>query len=140
MIELVADRLVLVDSGRALPYDGSVEDYTDFVLGRGAEAKRAEAGGKSDRKADRRAAAEMRERYKTLQADVKKAEKQLADLTAERSRIDLAMFDPSKAGPQEQGRTMTELMQRRAKVETAIESAELTWMQASEALDSLDAA
>jgi len=137
MIELVADRLVLVDSGQAQPYDGSLEDYTDFVLGRGASAPGRESAGKSDRKADRRAAAQARERYKALQADVKKAEKTLADLTAARSRIDKAMFDPSSAGPEEKGCTMSELMQRRARLENAIEAAEASWMAASEALDEL---
>jgi ATP-binding cassette subfamily F protein 3 len=34
MVELTADRLVLVDDGAATPYDGSMEDYIDFVLGR----------------------------------------------------------------------------------------------------------
>ncbi|MCW2406717.1 ATP-binding cassette subfamily F protein 3 [Sphingobium sp. B1D7B] len=140
MIELVADRLVLVDSGLAQPFDGSLEDYTDFVLGRGASAPAKESGSKNDRKADRRANAQARERYKALQAAVKKTEKALADLTAERSRIDLALFDPAKAGPQEKDRTMSELMQRRAKLDGAIEQAEQSWMEASEALDSLDAA
>ncbi|MCW2367135.1 ATP-binding cassette subfamily F protein 3 [Sphingobium sp. B7D2B] len=140
MIELVADRLVLVDSGLAQPFDGSLEDYTDFVLGRGASASAKESGSKNDRKADRRANAQARERYKALQAAVKKTEKALADLTAERSRIDLALFDPAKAGPQEKDRTMSELMQRRAKLDGAIEQAEQSWMEASEALDSLDAA
>jgi len=140
MIGLVADRLVLVDGGHAQPYDGSLEDYTDFVLGRGASAGAREGAGKSDRKADRRAAAQARERYKTLQADVKKAEKTLADLTATRSRIDRAMFDPASAGPEEKDRTMSELMQRRAKLEDAIETAEQNWMAASEALEQLDPA
>jgi len=139
MIELVADRLVLVDDGQAQPYDGSLEDYTDFVLGRGGSATPREGGGKIDRKADRRAAAEARERYKALQAAVKKTEKILADLTATRSRIDRAMFDPASAGPQEAGRTMTELMTRRAQLASAIEEAEQNWMEASEALESIDA-
>jgi ATP-binding cassette subfamily F protein 3 len=137
MIELVADRLVLVDGGQAQPYDGSLEDYTDFVLGRGASAPGREGAGKGDRKADRRAAAQARERYKALQADVKKTEKILADLTATRSRIDKAMFDPAAAGPEEKGCTMSELMQRRARLEDAIEAAEASWMAASEALEQL---
>ena len=124
MIELVADRLVLVDDGQAQPYDGSLEDYTDFVLGRGANAPGRDAAGKTDRKADRRAAAQARERYKTLQADVKKAEKTLADLTAARSRIDKALFDPAAAGPEEKGCTVSDLMQRRARLADAIEAAE----------------
>jgi ATP-binding cassette subfamily F protein 3 len=136
MIELVADRLVLVDGGRAQPYDGSVTDYTDFVLGRGESAGTGAGNGtKSDRKADRRSAAEARERYKALQADVKKAEKQIAELSAERSRIDLALFDPAAAGPQEKGRTMTDLMQRRASIESRLGTAEAVWMEASEALE-----
>jgi ATP-binding cassette, subfamily F, member 3 len=34
MLELVADRLVLVDSGAAKEFSGSLDDYTDFILGR----------------------------------------------------------------------------------------------------------
>ncbi|HTH29634.1 MAG TPA: ABC-F family ATP-binding cassette domain-containing protein [Sphingobium sp.] len=139
MIELVADRLVLVDSGRAQEYAGSLEDYTDFVLGKGASAARPEGGSKSDRKADKRAAAEARERYKALQAEVKRTEKRLADLTATRTRIDAALFDPASAGPQEKDRTVTELMKRRAELEDAIEAAELSWVEANEALELIEA-
>jgi len=138
MIELAADRLVLVDSGQAKEFAGSLEDYTDFVLGRGASASQVEGAKKTDRKADRRANAEARERYKTLQTDVKKSEKLLADLTAQRSDIDRALFDPASAGPKEKGKTMTELMVRRADLEQKIEEAEMLWMQASEALDALE--
>jgi ATP-binding cassette subfamily F protein 3 len=113
-----------------------VTDYTDFVLGRGESAGTGAGNGtKSDRKADRRSAAEARERYKALQADLKKAEKQIAELSAERSRIDLALFDPAAAGPQEKGRTMTDLMQRRASIESRLGTAEAVWMEASEALE-----
>ncbi|WP_235890461.1 ABC-F family ATP-binding cassette domain-containing protein [Sandaracinobacter neustonicus] len=34
MLELAADRLVLVDSGTATEFSGSLDDYTDFILGR----------------------------------------------------------------------------------------------------------
>ena len=34
MVELTADRLVLVDDGGASEYAGSIDDYIDFVLGR----------------------------------------------------------------------------------------------------------
>ncbi|GLT01303.1 glycosyl transferase family 1 [Sphingobium jiangsuense] len=139
MIELAADRLVLVDGGQAKEFAGSLEDYTDFVLGRGAAAPQSDMARKTDRKADRRANAEARERYKTLQADVKKSEKLLAELTSQRSDIDRALFDPAAAGPKEKGRTMTELMVRRADIEQKIEEAEMLWMEASEALDALEA-
>ena len=34
MLELVADRLVLVDGGTAKDFTGSIDDYTDLILGR----------------------------------------------------------------------------------------------------------
>src|SRR3546814_931808 len=37
MLELTADRLVLVDDGTAQEFSGSLEDYTAFVLGRSEE-------------------------------------------------------------------------------------------------------
>ena len=47
MVELTADRLVLVDDGRAEDYGGSIDDYIDLVLGR--NQPRAENKGKSAR-------------------------------------------------------------------------------------------
>ncbi len=43
MVELTADRLVLVDNGTAKEYSGSMEDYIDFVLGTGQPKKDGEA-------------------------------------------------------------------------------------------------
>ena len=58
MVEATADRLVLVDRGTAKEFAGSLDDYTDFILGRG---KGGEASGKpmskADRKGDKRKAA-----------------------------------------------------------------------------------
>jgi ATP-binding cassette subfamily F protein 3 len=133
MIELVADRLVLVDGGTAREFSGSVDDYTDLVLGRSGST--GGEGSKGDRKADKRAAAEARERAKALRDAVSKAEKAMAALTSERSRIDRAMFDPASAGPEEAGQTMSELMRRRADVEARLEAAEAAWVEASETLE-----
>ncbi|PZU59522.1 MAG: glycosyl transferase family 1 [Sphingobium sp.] len=138
MIELVADRLVLVDGGTAEEFRGSLEDYTDLILRKGGESNGIGSGGdapKVDRKEARRAAAEAREKSKTLRLAVHSAEKEMEKLTAERSRIDRAMFDPSSAGPQEKDLTMGELMRRRGEVEKKLEAAEARWMEATEALE-----
>ena len=50
------------------------------------------------------------------------------------------MFDPASAGPEEKDCMMSDLMQRRARLEDAIEVAEESWMAASEALEQLDPA
>ena len=136
MIELVADRLVLVDAGRATEFNGSLDDYTDLILGKGPVASAADGGGsKADRKADRRAAAQAREQTKALRTTVATAEKEMAELADKRSRIERAMFDPTSAGPEERNCTMSELMVRRGKIEKELEAAEARWVAASEALE-----
>jgi ATP-binding cassette subfamily F protein 3 len=133
MIELVADRLFLVDGGQVVEFDGSLDDYTEIVLGNGGDANTTPA--KPDRKADRRAAAQVREQTKALRAIAAAAEREIAALTADRSRIERAMFDPASATPPESELTMTELMMRRAEVEKQLEAAETRWLEASRALE-----
>jgi ATP-binding cassette subfamily F protein 3 len=137
MVELTADRLVLVDAGTAREFDGSLDDYVALILG-GEGAERGAAGGataRGNRKDARRAAAEARDRAKALRAEVRAAEAELARLSAERSAIDQAMFDPAGAAPALAALTMTELMKRRALLETAIDRAEAAWLAASEKLE-----
>ncbi|MGN6358588.1 MAG: ATP-binding cassette domain-containing protein [Novosphingobium sp.] len=136
MLEMTSDRLVLVDSGAAKDFDGSIEDYIAFVLAKEPAEKREKAANKKDQ---RKAAAEAREKGQALRNAAKKAEADLAKLTAERSAIDGAMFDPKAAAPALAKLTMTELMKRRAALEASIEAAELAWMEASEALEGLAA-
>lgn len=131
MVELSADRLVLVDNGTAKEFDGSLDDYIAFVLagdGKGADKPK---GTKQDRKA----AAAARENDKALKKEARDAEAELAKLTAERATVDQAMFDPSKADAKLAKLTMTELMKRRADLNDRIEAAEARWMTASEALE-----
>ncbi|WP_157216822.1 ABC-F family ATP-binding cassette domain-containing protein [Flavisphingomonas formosensis] len=138
MIELVADRLVLVADGAAREYGGTLQDYTDMVLGKTDGASPAGGNGdagKGDRKAARRASAQAREQNKALRDTIAAAEREMAALTAHRTRIDRAMFDPASAGPEEKGATMTELMKRRADVEAKLEAAELRWLEASQAME-----
>jgi ATP-binding cassette, subfamily F, member 3 len=132
MIELTADRLVLVEGGRALDYAGSLDDYTDMILGKGpAKAE----GGKSNKKEDRKAAAALRDKQQQMRKAVSDAEADMAQLEVVRSAIDRAMFDPASAGPDYATLTMSELSQRRGKIVAALEAAEARWMKASEVLE-----
>ena len=136
MLELVADRLVLVDNGTAQEYEGTIEDYTDFVLGKNGGVS--PSGGdapKVDRKAQKRASAEWRERQKTLKNAVSQAERTMAALNTERGRIDQALFDPKTAIGAEAKLTTSQLMVKRAEVEKKLEQAEQVWMEAGALLE-----
>jgi ATP-binding cassette subfamily F protein 3 len=136
MLEMTADRLVLVDQGTAKEFDGSLDDYIAFVLSKeGAGPKLS----KADKKDARRAAAEARDKGNALRKAAKDAEAELAKLNEQRSAVERAMFDPSAAEPALAKLTMTELMKRRAALAEAIETAEAAWMEASEALETIAA-
>ncbi|WP_442680713.1 ABC-F family ATP-binding cassette domain-containing protein [Sphingomonas sp. ASY06-1R] len=131
MLELTADRLVLVDNGTAQEFSGSLEDYTDLILGKNQPKK---DGGKFNKK-DKKAAAAEREAASALRKQVQEHEAAVAKLTADKSAIDLAMFDPKQATPTLAKLAMSDLMKRRADVAAALEAAEAKWMEASERLE-----
>jgi ATP-binding cassette subfamily F protein 3 len=139
MLEMTADRLVLVDQGQAKDFDGSIEDYIAFVLAKDPVSSSGGGGGKPavNKKEQRRAAAEARERDKELRVRAKRAEAELERLTNSLSTVDAAMFDPASAPADLAKLTMTDLMKRRAEVQQAIAAAELAWLEASEALEGM---
>lgn len=137
MLELTADRLVLVDHGTAVEFSGSMDDYTDLILGR--NQPKAE-GGKFNKKGDRKAAAQAREKVQEMRKRARDAEAELERLTAERRAVDQAMAEPGSAEPRYAKMTMTELMKRSAEIAAALEKAEAAWLTASEALEPLEAA
>ncbi len=136
MVELTADRLVLVDDGRATDYPGSMGDYIDFVLGR--NQPKADAKPKQSKK-DRKAAAKARDDARDLKQKAKAAEAESARLQADCKAIDHAMFDPAAAAPELATLTMGELAQRRAQVADALAAAEARWLEFSEQLEQVAA-
>ena len=128
MLELTADRLVLVDDGTAKDFDGSLDDYIAFVLK--GDAKPA-AKAKKDKKAE----AEARERDTALRKAVRALEAETAKLAAQRIAIDQAMFDPTTADVALAKLTMTELMKRRAEVQDELEAREAEWLAMSVTLE-----
>jgi ATP-binding cassette, subfamily F, member 3 len=132
MLELTADRLVLVDGGTATEFAGSIDDYTDFILGKNQPKGDAVKG---TTKADRKAAAAAREAQLALKKAVSDTEADLAKLEVVLTAIDRAMFDPQSADSEYMGLTMGELSRRRSKIAAAQEAAEARWLAASEALE-----
>ncbi len=130
MIELAADRLVLVDGGTAREYDGSLDDYTAMVLAKPPTEKRRG-------KLDKRAVAQARERETALRRDARDAEADMATLGREKGAIDRAMFDPAGADPALAALGMGELMKRHATIEAKLGAAEARWIEATEALEAV---
>ena len=127
MLEMTADRLVLVDNGTAREFDGSLDDYIAFVLAgdKQPEPKAKKPKGKPiDRDAD-----------KLRRKTIRDTEAEIATLTTDRNAIDRAMFDPRTAEPRFAKLAMGDLMKRRADVQGQIETLEAKWLEATEALE-----
>ena len=118
MVELTADRLVLVEGGRATDYPGSIDDYIDFVLGRNqpkVSAKPKSPSNKTDAKALKKAATE--------------AETASARLAAECAALDRELEVAASAD------SINELSRRRARLADDLAAAEARWLEASEELE-----
>src|SRR2546421_511257 len=134
LIEACADRLWLVGDGTVAPYDGDIDDYRRYVLGRdaGTSNAREEPVNKASRTDQRRAAAEKREELKPLKRRIDAAETAVAKLTADIAMIDAQLAsdlfarDPAKA---------TALSKTRAEAAAALARAEEDWLAASAAYE-----
>jgi len=142
LLELTADRLVLVADGGARPFDGDIEDYKKLLLERAREQAREQRGGdaakaKENRKEERRAAAEMRAQLAPLRRQVETVEKRLAKLTAKRTELTTRLADPGLYdGPADR---VTKLQIELGTLEKDIDSAESDWLMLSEQLEQAQA-
>jgi len=132
MVELTADRLVLVDGGTAREYAGSMDDYIDFILGRKQP--------KGDRTVNpgitRAAVAPNVARY--AKSELTKAEAAVTRLLAETDRLDRLILAASGARDGQHSAALQELLTARAKAGAALTEAEQAWLAAGTALEALE--
>jgi ATP-binding cassette subfamily F protein 3 len=150
LVEMVADRLWLVDGGRVTSFEGDMDDYRRLLLDKAREARREAAGearsgdeagegantaqARQDRK---RAQAEARARLAPLRKAVEKAEKRMETLAAEKAKVEAKLADPKLyEGPTDKVAVLQRDLGVAAK---ALEEAEEVWMEAQEALEAATA-
>ena len=143
IIELIADRLWLVDGGGVAPFDGDMEDYRAVLLDR-TRAGNGEApaptgqDAKPDKKEQRRAAAERRKALAPRKKKLKSAENSVHRLEADKARLEQEMADPGRFGGDSDG--LVELRKRLGGVTKELAAAEEKWMALLEDWDRAQAA
>ena len=137
LVELIADRLVLVADGTAQDYTGDLGDYRNMVLGpRARQARESAHAGAAPRAGTSGAARPaLRKQTRDLRQAVELAEREVNRLMRDRSDIDRSLFDPAAQDQGESAPTVTELMKRRADLDKALVRAESRWLKASESLE-----
>jgi len=154
LIELCADRLWLVRQGTCRAFDGDLDDYWKMLRedsrsqrraggsqdtdGPAQTAPRPEAGASTNKKEQRRAAADLRAALAPLRRKATDAEKQVAKLTERKRALEQTLANPNLyEGPVDAvTRTQIDLDQTCRN----LEAAEATWLEAMEALEDATAA
>jgi ATP-binding cassette subfamily F protein 3 len=136
LVELVADRLWLVEDGTVRPFDGDLDAYRRHLLDRDDEQGPAPAPSASGgRRAERREAAERRLALEPLRRKARLAEAEAARLVSERQALDRELAAPGAFGGR--GAALQEALKRRAELARRIEAAEAEWLAAESAIEEM---
>jgi ATP-binding cassette, subfamily F, member 3 len=143
LVELVADRLWLVEDGTVRPFEDDLEGYRRRLLERdevpsvraeGARPNGAVAGAEP-RRAGRRNAAERRQALQPLRRTAREAEATAAQLAAEQQALDRTLAAPGAfAG---RGPALADALKRRAELARLIAEAEAQWFAAEAAIEEM---
>ena len=133
LVQLVADRLWLVQGGTVRAYDGDLDDYRAELLGSAASRRAAgETRPSSNRKAARQAAAEVRARRKPLKDAVAAAEQRIARAQQAQRRLQATL---ASAARDDNATRIAALGKDLAEAKRAEAAAEGDWLAAAEALE-----
>jgi ATP-binding cassette subfamily F protein 3 len=138
LLRTVCDGFLLVDGGRAAPFDGDLEDYRRWIVQREAAVDGAPGrGGEHSagaRKARRRDEAERRRRLAPLKAAVESREESIARLEAQRDGLQRQLADPLFYEAQNKER-LGILLNEQVQLVKELAAAEAEWVKAVEALE-----
>ncbi len=142
LLRATTDALWLVADGRVAPFDGDLDDYRDWVLARSRRpSESGDAGATCNRKAQKRAEAEARQRdyaqRKPFADKCAKLEREMAALDAERKTIEDWLASPD-AYDETGKEALKERIARRADLTWQLARIETEWLEVSEALEELE--
>jgi ATP-binding cassette subfamily F protein 3 len=140
LVDLVADRLLLVAGGKVTALDGDLESYSASITegapssGHGSRNHDHTNPNNNARKNNKREKAEARSALAPLRQAVKDAEHRINKLNAERTLIEQKLADPAIYAPHK-AKDLTYLNQRLATLKRETTAAEADWLAAEAALE-----
>ncbi|QDX21589.1 ATP-binding cassette domain-containing protein [Pandoraea pnomenusa] len=153
LLRATTDQFLLVAAGEVKPFDGDLDDYRDWLLQHAADqraaAREASTGSSGDgmqtgdganRKDQKRAEAQERQRLsqlrKPLQRKIEKLEQSMAKLSDEKARLDAILAD---SGTYEEAKKtlLTDSLKQQAEVTNRLSDVEAEWLEAQEALEQI---
>ena len=130
VLELTVDRFWLVENGRVTNFDGDMNDYRAHLLQEHPVSTNGGARGSRDpssnKKDERKKAAEKRQSLAPLKKQLVDAEKQVAKFSAERAALRKSMEDPKIYG-KDVGKLL-DMQKTLGQIEKNLETAENAWL------------
>jgi ATP-binding cassette subfamily F protein 3 len=136
LLRSVTDRFLLVAEGKAIPFEGDLEDYRLFLADKKKSAEKNDTDNNLgvSRKDQRKLDAEWRKKHKPLFDAVKKAESIVEKYHLEQRLLEHQLADSAIYADTERAR-LKELLERKAQVDKALENAEAQWLEAEERIE-----
>ncbi|MDC8805154.1 ATP-binding cassette domain-containing protein [Halomonas pacifica] len=150
LLRATVDEFWRVADHRLEPFDGDLEDYRAWLKVR-LEGERREARAekgerqaeaavpKEDRKAARRAAAELREKLRPLKRQRDKAEQAMEKTQAALGEVEERLADATLYTEASRKAELTELLGRQGELKSRLDALEAEWLAAEEALEAMQA-
>jgi len=146
LLRTCADELLLVDNGRATPFDGDLDDYAAWLAAQRCAEKAAApdvAAEKNERLQQRADAKASRQallaQRRTLSKEIEQLDRKLAKWQAEKAALDAQFADPDFYATVDRARS-EEMHRQAAALGEQIDESELRWLELHEALEALPSA
>ncbi|MCI0510016.1 ATP-binding cassette subfamily F protein 3 [Chromohalobacter marismortui] len=151
LLRASVDEFWHVVDGGVTAFDGDLDDYRAWLKARlegerrdarqeKAERHVAAEAPKGDRKASRRAAAELREKLRPLKRERDKIERDMSQAQAELERLEAALADENLYQDSARKEELTDLLGRQGDTQSRLETLEQRWLEAEEAIEEREAA
>ena len=139
LLASTVDELRLVADGGVTPYDGTLDEYREWLLGRDGAPPTAPREERDTAAARRREGARRRERTKPLKEALRSIEAQLAELQAKLGGVAAQLAD-TEVYDRLSGAEVTELITRHKRYRARVERLEEEWLAVGEQLEAADTA
>ena len=147
LLKVNSDKLILVANGRATEFQGSVDDYPKWLAehNKGAtandlddnkEQNKTPQNTASAKKEQKRIDAERRKQLQPLTSKIKRAERVMEKLGAERNEIEAQLGD-SALYSDDNKEKLKKLLADQAYLQKELDQAEADWLEATEAHEEL---
>ena len=135
LLRTVADDLWLVSDGQAKVFDGDLDDYRQWLNDKDKPSKSdTTTSTVANKKDDRRAAAESRQKLQPLRNVVKKAEKKMESLQTKLNEVEEKLADNSLYEDKAKAQLKALLLDQ-GNIKSELENVEMDWLAASEELE-----